>query len=63
MSKVLRARHAIDVGGRIVEPGQPIPDDVDADVVKRLQARGQIGESGKSKRSTKTSSKSSEGSS
>lgn len=42
MTKVLRAAHAEDVGGQIVEPDQPIPDDADPEVVKRLQKDGLI---------------------
>ena len=40
MSRTLRSRHAEDVGGVIVEPGQPIPDDADPDDVKRLEDAG-----------------------
>jgi hypothetical protein len=42
MTRTLQSRHAEDVGGVIVEPGQPIPDDADADVVNRLQERGLV---------------------
>jgi hypothetical protein len=42
MTRTLRSRHAEDVGGTIVEPGQPIPDDADPDVVKRLEDEGLI---------------------
>ena len=40
MTKVLRSRHAESVGGQIIEPGQPIPDDAPADEVKRLEDAG-----------------------
>lgn len=40
--KILRSTHAEDVGSAVVEPGDQIPDDADADVVKRLQDEGKI---------------------
>jgi hypothetical protein len=62
VTKVLQSRHAEDIGGRIVEPGQPIPDDVDADAVKRLEARGLIrDDKSKSSKSSSTKSSSKEG--
>jgi hypothetical protein len=56
MTRTLHSRHAEDVGGVIVEPGQPIPDDADADVVNRLQERGLVADD---KPATKRSSASS----
>jgi hypothetical protein len=44
MARVLIARHAEDVGGAIVEPGDPLPDNVDSDVVERLEAEGKLGD-------------------
>jgi len=39
----LIGRHAEDVGGgRVVEPGSDIPDDVDAEVLEQLQADGKV---------------------
>ena len=35
---ILIGRHAEDVGGRIVEPGQPLGPDVDPGVLERLKA-------------------------
>lgn len=46
MAKVLMSAHAEDVGGRLVEPGQEIPEDADADVVQRLEAEGKVSDSG-----------------
>ena len=40
MAKLLGGYHARDVGGVIVELGEPIPDDADPDVVARLDAEG-----------------------
>lgn len=45
MTKVLTSRHAEDVGGVIVEPGQPIPRGADPGVVQRLEDAGLIRES------------------
>jgi len=43
MAKLLTGVHAEDVGnGRVVEPGQPIPDDADPDIVNRLQDDGKL---------------------
>jgi hypothetical protein len=42
VTKVLESAHAEDVGGQIVEPGQPIPDDADPEIVERLEAAGRI---------------------
>jgi hypothetical protein len=42
VTRILQSAHAEDVGGRIVEPGEPIPDDADDDVVARLEADGLI---------------------
>jgi hypothetical protein len=54
MPKVLRSAHAEDVGGgRVVEPGQPIPDTADPEVVKRLEADGLV-QTTKPHRRTKT---------
>lgn len=44
MPRVLISDHAEDVGGVIVEPGDPLPDDVDDDVVERLEADGKLGD-------------------
>jgi hypothetical protein len=44
MPRVLISDHAEDVGGVIVEPGQEVPDDADADVLERLEADGKLGE-------------------
>lgn len=44
MPKVLVSDHAEDVGGAIVEPGQPLPDDVDDEVLERLEAEGKLGD-------------------
>jgi hypothetical protein len=44
MTKVLTSRHAEDVGGVIVEPGQPIPRSADPDVVQRLEDAGLVRE-------------------
>jgi hypothetical protein len=57
VTKTLRANHAVDVGGRVVEPDQAIPDDADPDIVARLEADGLI-EQTKAKGSGKGSSKS-----
>jgi hypothetical protein len=43
--KILRSTHAEDVGSAVVEPGDQIPDDADADVVKRLRDEGKIEDS------------------
>jgi hypothetical protein len=56
MTRTLRSRHAEDVGGVIVEPGQAIPDSADPDVVERLHARGLV-TSDKPKTDTPTKSK------
>ena len=40
MAKLLGGTHARDVGGVIVELGEPIPDDADPDVVERLETEG-----------------------
>ena len=40
MAKLLGGTHARDVGGVIVELGEPIPDDADPDVVQRLETEG-----------------------
>jgi hypothetical protein len=40
--RVLTGAHAEDVGGHVVEPGQPIPADADPDVVNRLEAEGKV---------------------
>jgi hypothetical protein len=48
MAKTLISDHAEDVGGVIVEPGQEVPEDADADVVERLEAEGKLGEPAKS---------------
>ena len=48
MAKRLISDHAEDVGGVIVEPGDELPDDVDDDVVARLDEEGKLGESGQS---------------
>jgi hypothetical protein len=32
--------HAVDVGGQVVEPGQPIPGDADPQIVRRLERDG-----------------------
>jgi hypothetical protein len=38
MTEILIGRHAVDVGGgNVVEPGQPIPDDADPDIVKQMR--------------------------
>lgn len=42
MPKVLISDHAEDVGGVIVEPGQPLPDNVDGAVLERLEADGKL---------------------
>lgn len=61
--RVLTSAHAEDVGTAVVEPGQPIPSDADADVVNRLQAEGKIantesaGESPSDVKSSRKSSK------
>ena len=47
MPKVLRSDHAEDIGGVIVEPGDAIPKDADAEVVKRLDAEGKIADTSK----------------
>lgn len=57
MTKTLRARHAEQIGGRVIEPGQPIPADADADELAALDARGLVHDDGKSTKSSKTSSK------
>jgi hypothetical protein len=58
MTRVLRSAHAEDVGGVIVEPGQPIPDTADDSIVKRLEDEGLLGDDkSKSKRSSSSSSK------
>jgi hypothetical protein len=46
MARVLISSHAEDVGGRIVEPGDAIPDGADADVLERLEAEGKLGDTG-----------------
>jgi hypothetical protein len=48
MTKVLIGAHAEDVGGYVVEPGQPIPDDADPEVVARLEADGLLTDAPKS---------------
>jgi hypothetical protein len=40
----LIAAHAEDVGGVIVEPGGELPDDVDDEVLERLEADGKLGD-------------------
>lgn len=57
MTKVLRSAHAEDVGGSVVEPGQPIPDDADPEVVKRLEAEGKVEDSPSPKSSGKSTKK------
>jgi hypothetical protein len=43
MPRVLIGNHAEDVGGgRVVEPGQPIPADADPAVIARLEADGRV---------------------
>jgi hypothetical protein len=54
MAKVLTSTHAEDVGGRIVEPGQEIPDDADPEVVKRLEAEGKLHEPKAAPKKTQT---------
>jgi hypothetical protein len=54
MSKVLTGAHAEDVGGYVVEPGQPIPDDADPKVVKRLQADGLLADAPKAPSKSKS---------
>ena len=58
MTKVLTGAHAEDVGGYVVEPGQPIPNDADPEVVKRLEAEGLLADAPKS---SSSKSKSQEG--
>lgn len=61
MSKTLRATHAVDVGGIVVEPGQAIPDEADPEVVEQLEADGLLDDDeSTSKRSSKRSSSSGE---
>jgi hypothetical protein len=36
--------HAEDVGGAIVEPGDPIPAGADPEVLERLEADGALGD-------------------
>lgn len=60
MSKTLRASHAVDVGGMVVEPGDPIPDDADPSIVQRLEDEGLL-EASSSKRASKSSDASSSG--
>lgn len=54
MSKTYLGTHAVDVGGQVVEPGQPIPDGADPDIVKRLEQDGLL-EAGAKRPSGKTS--------
>lgn len=52
--KILSGRHAELVGGHVVEPGQPIPDDAEPEALKALQARGVVRDAAKPKpKSTK----------
>lgn len=48
--QILNSDHAEDVGGVVVEPGQPIPADADAEVLERLEAEGKLGDATKSKK-------------
>jgi hypothetical protein len=36
------SHHAVDVGGQMVEPGQPIPAKADPEVVEQLREAGLI---------------------
>ena len=42
MTKRFTGSHAEQVGTRVVEPGDPIPDDADPAVVRRLTAAGLV---------------------
>lgn len=42
MPKTLAGKHAQDFDGQVVEPGQPIPDEADKDLVKRLEEQGRV---------------------
>lgn len=52
--KVLTGAHAEDVGGYVVEPGQPIPDDADPQVVARLQEDGLLADASPPKSKSKS---------
>ena len=52
--KRLRSKHAEDVGGVMVEPGQVFDESgADAATIERLQAEGKLDDAGRAKPATK----------